>query len=346
MRPGASPATGRRAGGDTRRRPAGVGHVSDRSLPHRPGGPPRPPPQRVSCPACQNNTQPTGCGETLPDATGRLRDDERTGDPRALSRGRRVRTTAVRPPHPFGADGMTHGLQMPPDVMRELAAHVTEILVRRNVRLPDDRAWDGEFKQELAERLMEDPPEAGRPPREVIDRAVREVLSPAMRLDHPRAFGFIPSEPTWPGVLADYLATGFNVNAATWLTASGPSQLEAVVVDWFRRWVGYPRHGGRRDDQRRLGGRPRRLRGGARGGGAPAAGHRLHGRPEPQRAGPRRPHHRYPPRPHSRAANGRRLPRRSRCPGRRRRGRPGGGMHARRDLRRRRLDQHRRRRSA
>ena len=61
-----------------------------------------------------------------------------------------------------------------------------------------------------------------------------------MRLDHPRAFGFIPSEPTWPGVLADYLATGFNVNAATWLTASGPSQLEAVVVDWFRRWVGYP----------------------------------------------------------------------------------------------------------
>ena len=135
---------------------------------------------------------------------------------------------------------MTHGLQMPPDVMRELAAHVTEILVRRNVRLPDDRAWDGEFKQELAERLLEDPPEAGRPPREVIDRAVREVLSPAMRLDHPRAFGFIPSEPTWPGVLADYLATGFNVNAATWLTASGPSQLEAVVVDWFRRWVGYP----------------------------------------------------------------------------------------------------------
>ena len=135
---------------------------------------------------------------------------------------------------------MTHGLRMPPDVMRELAEHVTEILVRRNVRLPGDRAWDGEFKQELAERLMEDPPEAGRPPREVIDRAVREVLSPAMRLDHPRAFGFIPSEPTWPGVLADYLATGFNVNAATWLTASGPSQLEAVVVDWFRRWVGYP----------------------------------------------------------------------------------------------------------
>ena len=135
---------------------------------------------------------------------------------------------------------MTHGLQMLPDLMRELAKHVTEILVERRASLAADRAWDGEFRQELAERLMEDPPETGRPPREVIDRAVREVLSPAMRLDHPRAFGFIPSEPTWPGVLADYLASGFNVNAATWLTASGSSQLEAVVIDWFRRWLGYP----------------------------------------------------------------------------------------------------------
>ena len=135
---------------------------------------------------------------------------------------------------------MTDGLRMPPDVMRELAKHVTEILVERSAGLPADRAWDGEFKQELAERLMEGPPEAGRPPREVVDRAVRDVLKPAMRLDHPRAFGFIPSEPTWPGVLAEYLTTGFNVNAATWLTASGSSQLEAVVIDWFRRWLGYP----------------------------------------------------------------------------------------------------------
>ena len=139
---------------------------------------------------------------------------------------------------------MKRPLQLPPDVMRELAAHVTEALVERSERLPGDRAWDGEFKQDLAARLMEDPPETGRPPREVIDRAVRDILSVAMRLDHPRAFGFVPSEPTWPGVLADYLASGFNINVASWLTASGPSQLEAVVIDWFRRWLGYPETAG------------------------------------------------------------------------------------------------------
>ena len=139
---------------------------------------------------------------------------------------------------------MTHGLRMPPEIMRELAGYVTEILVEWNRRLPGEPAWDGEFKQELMARLMEDPPESGRAPRAVIDRAVRDVLSPAMRHEHPRAFGFVPSAPTWPGVLADYLVTGFNINAATWLSASGPSQLEAVVLDWFRRWLGYPETAG------------------------------------------------------------------------------------------------------
>ncbi len=94
---------------------------------------------------------------------------------------------------------MTHGLQMPPELMRELARYVTEILVERSERLSSVPAWDGEFQQELTARLMEDPPESGRAPREVIDRAVQEVLSPTVRHDHPRAFGFVPSAPTWPG---------------------------------------------------------------------------------------------------------------------------------------------------
>ena len=139
---------------------------------------------------------------------------------------------------------MKRPLQMPPDLMRALAAQVTETLIERSERLAEGLAWDGEFRQELTARLMEDPPEDGRPASEVVDRAVRDILSVALRLDHPRSFGFVPSAPTWPGVVADFLASGFNNNVATWLTASGPSQLEAVVIDWFRRWLGYPETAG------------------------------------------------------------------------------------------------------
>jgi glutamate/tyrosine decarboxylase-like PLP-dependent enzyme len=135
-------------------------------------------------------------------------------------------------------------LQMTAETMRELAHYVTEILVDRAEKLHGERAWEGDFKDALAHKLNEDPPDTGRPPREVIDRAVEDVLSNTLRLDHPRSFGFVPTSPTWPGVLADFMASGFNVNAATWLVASGPSQVETVVIDWFRQWFGLPNGAG------------------------------------------------------------------------------------------------------
>ena len=110
--------------------------------------------------------------------------------------------------------------------------------------LPGENAWDGEFRQGLEDQLLEDPTEDGRPGAEVLERVVRDILPLTLRLDHPRSFAFIPSAPTWPGVLADFMAAGYNINLASWLIASGPTQLELVVIDWFRRWLGYPESAG------------------------------------------------------------------------------------------------------
>ena len=78
----------------------------------------------------------------------------------------------------------------------------------------------------------------------MIKEVAQDILPIALRLDHPRCFAFIPSQPTWPGVLADFMIAGFNINQCSWLTSSGPSQLELVVIDWFRRWIGYPESAG------------------------------------------------------------------------------------------------------
>ncbi|MDE0405388.1 MAG: aminotransferase class I/II-fold pyridoxal phosphate-dependent enzyme [Nitrospira sp.] len=135
-------------------------------------------------------------------------------------------------------------LRMAPELMLDLARRAAEILVERIEALPRESAWEGDFQQILADRLMEDPPEQGRPAAEVLERAAREILPFTLRLDHPRQFAFVPSAPTWPGVLADFMAAGYNVNQCTWLVASGPSQLELVVIDWLRRWTGYPETAG------------------------------------------------------------------------------------------------------
>ena len=137
-------------------------------------------------------------------------------------------------------DGPRSELELTPKRMLELADQVSQLVVGRIQGLSDEAAWLGGSRAELEPLMREDPPEEGRPPEEVIERAAREILPIAGRVDHPRFFAFVPSAPTWPGVLADYMVAGYNTFQGTWLGASGPSQLEVVVIDWFRDWLGYP----------------------------------------------------------------------------------------------------------
>ena len=142
------------------------------------------------------------------------------------------------------ATDLPGGLQMEPDLMLELGQRTLELLVGRSKNLAKEGAWEGDFRTGLEEQLLRGPPEEGRSPVDVIEWALRDILPYATRLDHPRCFAFVPSSPTWPGVLADFIASAYNINACTWLVASGPSQLELVVLEWFRKWVGYPEGAG------------------------------------------------------------------------------------------------------
>jgi glutamate/tyrosine decarboxylase-like PLP-dependent enzyme len=128
--------------------------------------------------------------------------------------------------------------------MLALARRAAELVVDRIERLPSGPAWRGATRAELEPLLRERAPEEGRPALEVLERAVREILPVASQTDHPRFFAFVPSSATWPGVLADFLCAGHNTFQGTWLSAGGPSQVELVVLDWFRDWIGYPETAG------------------------------------------------------------------------------------------------------
>ncbi len=140
--------------------------------------------------------------------------------------------------------GSPSTLGMSASDMRRLADAATERLIARLDGLCDEAPWRGATRAELEPLLREPPPEQGRDPLEVLERAANDVLPVAARVDHPRFFAFVPSAPTWPGVIADYLAAGFNIFQGTWLGSGGPSQLELVVIDWFRQWVGFPESAG------------------------------------------------------------------------------------------------------
>ncbi len=132
------------------------------------------------------------------------------------------------------------GLELSGDDMRRLGYEAVDLLVERWTKLGEGPAWAGATREDMEELFRERAPEEGSPPREVMRRAASEVLHYAGRIDHPRFFAFVPSSPTWPTVLADLLASGFNIFQGTWLESAGPSQIELVVLDWFREWLGLP----------------------------------------------------------------------------------------------------------
>jgi glutamate/tyrosine decarboxylase-like PLP-dependent enzyme len=83
-------------------------------------------------------------------------------------------------------------------------------------------------------------PEQGRPFADVLAEIAGKVAPNAIRVNHPRFLAFVPSAPTFVSVLGDFLAAGLNFFAGVWLEASGPTQVELVVLDWFRTWLGLP----------------------------------------------------------------------------------------------------------
>ena len=130
-------------------------------------------------------------------------------------------------------------LGLTPEQMRELGYRTVDLLVDQltDRSIPAMRRGD---PGELRRRLGGGPPSAPRPWSELMDQTALDVLGPMSRLAHPGYFAFIPASSTFPGALGDLIASALDIDVGSWMSAAGPSQLELVVLDWFKGWIGYP----------------------------------------------------------------------------------------------------------
>ncbi len=130
-------------------------------------------------------------------------------------------------------------LRMDAKQMRSIGYRTIDMLVRRLVEadVPPMRAATG---GELSALIDARPPEQPRGFTQSLAELEATVLPYASRLAHPGYFAFIPASSTFAGALGDLIAGALDIDAGSWTSASGPSRLELVVLDWFRSWIGYP----------------------------------------------------------------------------------------------------------
>ncbi len=138
---------------------------------------------------------------------------------------------------------MNDPLELSPEEMRRTGYEVVDFLVDRMAGLRAGPAWRGASRAQLDALLSEPAPEAPRADMPaLLARLKNDVLNYGVRVDHPRFFAFVPGNATWPGVLGDAIAAAHQSFAGTWLGGAGVAELELVVLDWFRTWLGLPEH--------------------------------------------------------------------------------------------------------
>lgn len=128
--------------------------------------------------------------------------------------------------------------------MQRLGYRVVDLLVEHFASMRDGPVGaKGEPRQLLA--LLSGPPsEIPTDPHKLLARLEKDVFPNNLHVDHPRFFAFVPGPGNFVSTMADALASGFNVFNGTWLGGSAAAALELTVVDWFRRFCGFPETAG------------------------------------------------------------------------------------------------------
>ena len=122
--------------------------------------------------------------------------------------------------------------------MVRLGTRVSQVVARHLATLRQQPVFST-LTRVRAEQLVATPaPEEGADFEELIQQLETRVLAHAAREPHPGFMAYVPSCPTFPAVLGDWLAAGFNCFGGVWSVAAGPNALELTVLDWFRAWLG------------------------------------------------------------------------------------------------------------
>jgi aromatic-L-amino-acid decarboxylase len=89
-------------------------------------------------------------------------------------------------------------------------------------------------------QLPAQPPEEGESFEKILSDVDRLIVPGMVHWSHPMFLGYFGWTTTAPGILGEILSAPLNVNAMTWRTCPAATELETVVIDWLRQWLGLP----------------------------------------------------------------------------------------------------------
>lgn len=127
---------------------------------------------------------------------------------------------------------------MTPEEFRRLGHRVVDWVADYRARAAGLPVMARVAPGEIRAQLPASPPDTPEEFEAILGDLDRVILPGLSHWQHPRFFGYFPSNGELASVLGDYLSTGLGVLGLSWQSSPALTEVEEVVTDWMRQMVG------------------------------------------------------------------------------------------------------------
>lgn len=135
-------------------------------------------------------------------------------------------------------------LELSKEAMKIYGNHVVDAIIEhyhtQNSKLPVAMG----SREEMDSLFLEEAPEKGSEPLDVLNFVLEKVMTNSTDMSHPKSYSFVPGPSNYISVMADALATGFNIFSGGWVASPAAAELEIITLQWLLKIFGFPQKKG------------------------------------------------------------------------------------------------------
>lgn len=135
---------------------------------------------------------------------------------------------------------VSHKLQLSEEDMKKFGYQIIDTIVNHFNTEHKKKPVKIASREEMDSLLNENLPEKASNFQDVFDFVVQKILPNSNITTHPKSYSFVPGPSNYVSVMADTLATGFNVFSGGWMTSPAAAELEIVTINWLLKLFKFP----------------------------------------------------------------------------------------------------------
>ncbi len=128
----------------------------------------------------------------------------------------------------------------PPEEFRKQLHRLADWIADYRANIGQLRVAPNAAPGSIQRALPSQPPEAAESFEKILADIDRIIVPGMVHWGHPSFLAYFGWTVTGPSILGEILTAPLNVNAMTWRTSPAATELETVVIDWLRQWMGLP----------------------------------------------------------------------------------------------------------